>query len=126
MSSSIAVRRRLLQNAIYCPKCQKYLVSEKTDDYPTCVHQMMDEKGCIRIDPKNDFTFYSDSPCEDHMSKCLITLSNEDQNYVLLNSLSISQLERRLSSPQGNLAAWKMLLVIEFLILKRSKRKNIT
>ncbi len=42
MKSPDEEKDRIIQNAIYCRICQKYLLSKTQHDYVSCKHKMVD------------------------------------------------------------------------------------
>lgn len=67
----------LIQNALYCPECDTFLVSKHTHDFVSCKHgYMVDggldyQRGSRRPTPENDFTLWKSSPEDEIMQKLL-------------------------------------------------------
>jgi hypothetical protein len=114
--------RRIIQNAVYCSECRKYLVSEFPNDHNQCPHQLVNGghdyiQGWSAVKQEHDFTLYSDSTWDETLHKILIKIEDD---YVLMKSLSLQQLEN-MSQSIGNKTALQVLLVKEFHTLLKEK-----
>jgi hypothetical protein len=109
----------IIQNAIYCSICKKYLVSCSTHDYVSCAHAMVDggqdyfrKSICLS---KDDFGLDSNAPFEDVADKLLIQLPNCDE-WLLMRNLSSTQLTNIILSDTKITAIHKR--VAEYLLKK--------
>lgn len=82
----------IIQNAVYCPKCAKYLVSVHVHDYSACPHMAANggldyiSRGGDGMKPENDFSLFRHTSPDEIRAKMLV--KRTDGTYVLLKTLS--------------------------------------
>ncbi len=120
------MQQKILQNAVYCLFCKKFLVSTSVHDYVECGHKMVDGgHDYIRRSPceeEDDFSLYENSCFEEVCANLLILHppKNKCENYVLMKSLSYSQLRELTDLTQTQTK------VAEFLLLNLSYCSNLS